>query len=886
MSIRPMLSLPLLAAVSALLASPRPLESNAPAAVGGFAATSSASAQDPSLPGSSQSGSSQDGAALDALLAAQVAAAAQRNAGELAEQALGLRDLAGGSPSGDAALDAALDRRLAEVAAGGADVAPQVRLFLTTCRLQGLDPDAATLVKTLAPVLAATQPDLRAQAIALCASPAFKRLAPEARKDLVVRLLELSADAALEPELRIAASKSAFSIGSGQQRRDARKLMLEFSTSGEPSLQSLGALALADSGDDISGQLREKLQRIALAPGERGELARAHLRNAETLRALERKYRQLEDKDSGQLPPELAEIQAVMEMVHAEHLFGDKFDDEILLDAALDGMLGVLDEHSTYMDPKQFKQFNQELEAEYGGIGAYVGIDPDDDIFSITRPIYSGPAYKAGLQTDDKIVRIDNWPTLGKEQDEIIKRLKGKPGTPVRLYIWQRGMDPGLIERPTEEMAIDITRAQIAIPAVSAQMLPGNIGMVELKEFSRVASSSLRKSLTELQAQGMTALILDLRRNSGGLLNEAVNVASLFLPRGKVITSTDSRVQPSQRYRSSGEMLVPDEIPIVILTSRFTASAAEIVSGALQDHKRAELVGERTFGKGSVQNLRPIAGFPEEPFEDENRNEQWDNWEKFEDKNGNGEFDFGPRVKLTIAQYLLPSGRSIHKQIDRDRNVIFEGGIKPDHAVALERGESWKYEERLRIARLEKLPRDWVDQHWATHRELLRTLAVFDANDPNRYPDFDAFYAKCNTPLSQDDVRELLRGEVRRRVQDDRGAEFPLGDFEDDRQVQAGVKVVLEKLGRKTTDVPEYAATITQDPLEKGASDKLVADVRSHLSGQQSEKVRQALIQELPKLQEMLSAANLDPSKLSGADLETLAAFLAKLKSAEGTPDK
>jgi C-terminal peptidase prc len=880
-----MLSLPLLAAVAALLASPRPLESNAPAAVGRAAVTSSASAQDPSAQVSAQ-GSAQDQAALDALLAAQLAAAAQRGAGELAEQALGLRDLAGGTPSGDAALDAALDRRLAEISAGAADVAPQVRLFLTTCRLQGLEPDAALLAKTLAPALSATQQDLRAQAIALCANLAFKRLAPESRKELVVKLLEISADPVLDPELRIAASKSAFSIGNGAQRRDARKLMLEFSTSSEPNLQSLGVLALADSGDDISGQLRERLQRMTLLPGERGELARAHLRNAEALRALERKYRQLEERDSGQLPPELAEIQAVMDMIHAEHLFGDKFDDELLVDAALDGMLGLLDEHSTYMDPKQFKQFNQELEAEYGGIGAYVGIDPDDDIFSITRPIYSGPAYKAGLQTDDKIVRIDNWPTLGKDQDEIIKRLKGKPGTPVRLYVWQRGMDPGLIERPTDEMAIDITRAQIAIPAVASQMLPGNIGMVELKEFSRVASSSLRKALTELQAQGMGALILDLRRNSGGLLNEAVNVASLFLPRGKVITSTDSRVQASQRYRSSGEMLVPEEIPIVILTSRFTASAAEIVSGALRDHKRAELVGELTFGKGSVQNLRPIAGFPDEPYEDENRNEQWDNWEKYEDTNGNGEYDFGARVKLTIAQYLLPSGSSIHKQLDHDRNVIFPGGIAPDHPVLLDGGEVWKYQERVRIARREKLPRDWVDQHWATHRELLRTLAVFDANDAERYPDFEAFYARCNTPLTPDDVRELLRGEVRRRVQDDRGAEFPLGDFHDDRQVQAGVKVVLEKLGRKLSDVPEYAATIHGNPLEKNPADKLVADVRNHLMTRAASKERQALVQELPRLQEMLSAANLDPSKLSGTDLQTLAEFLAKLKVAEGTPDK
>jgi len=880
MPTRPVLHLPLLLAASALLASPLPPGLRPLPASTASVAPSPAPSQGPAA----------DEAALDALLAEQVAAVAGRSAEELVQQALGLRNLAGGSQAGDAALDAALDRRLAQLSVEGADATPQVRLFLATCRLQGLDADAALLAKAVAPVLEATANELRAQAIALCANGVFKRLAPEARKDLVERLVGLTSQAVLAPELRIAAARSAFAIGTGAQRRDARKLMLEFSTSADPQLQSLGVLALADSGDDISGQLREKLQRLALMPGSEGELARTHLRASDALRALERKYRQLEDKNGGELTPELAEIRSIMEMIHDEHLFGDKFDDTDLLDAALNGMLGTLDEHSTYMDPKQYKQFSQELEAEYGGIGAYVGIDPEDGIFSITRPIYSGPAYKAGLQTDDKIVRIDNWPTLGKDQDEIIKRLKGKPGTKVKLYVWQRGMDGGLIDRPTEDMAIEITRAQIAIPAVAAQMLPGQVGMVELKEFSRVASSSLRQSLEQLQQTGMRALILDLRRNSGGLLNEAVNVASLFLPRGKVITSTDSRVQPSQRYRSSGEMLVPAEIPIVILTSRFTASAAEIVSGALQDHHRAVLVGERTFGKGSVQNLRPIPGFPDEPFVDENRNEHWDNWEKYEDLNGNGEFDFGPRVKLTIAQYLLPDGGSIHRQIDREKNLIFEGGIEPDHDVQLDGGDAWKYQERLRIARKEKLPRAWVDAHWATHRELLRELALYDANEVTRYPDFDDLYARCNTPLSRDDVRELLRGEVRRRVQDDRGAEFPLGDFQDDRQVQAGLKVAFDALGRRLDEVPEYATTIRGNPLEKSPEQRLVADARDVLQGRlgpgMSDQERQALIQELPRLRQMLSSANLDPSKLSGTDLRSLVEFLTKLEGKEGTPDK
>src|SRR5262249_15781449 len=146
------------------------------------------------------------------------------------------------------------------------------------------------------------------------------------------------------------------------------------------------------------------------------------------------------------------------------------------------------------------------------------------------------PAYKAGLHTDDKIVRIDDWPTLtasgSKPTDDIIKRLKGKPGTTVKLYVWRHGMDPALIDRPTEEMAIEITREEITIPPVKSQPPPGNVGLVQLTTFSRVASEELRAKISDMLKHGTKAVILDLRNNAGGLLTEARDVANLFLPKG------------------------------------------------------------------------------------------------------------------------------------------------------------------------------------------------------------------------------------------------------------------------------------------------------------------------------------------------------------------
>jgi len=493
------------------------------------------------------------------------------------------------------------------------------------------------------------------------------------------------------------------------------------------------------------------------------------------------------------------------------------------------------------------------------------------------RPIYSGPAYQHDLRSGDKIMRVDGWDTAGSALNDITKRLKGPAGTKVTLEIYRRGWN--------KIRTFEITRAMIRIPTVNFDILPGKIGYAELTTFGSTTADELEDAMDRMEAAGMKALILDLRDNSGGYLRAAQEVAGKFLDGRQEICyweGRNTRIAPKKRLFSREPERVR-RLPLVVLVNNYSASASEIVSGALQDHKRAKVIGVRTFGKGSVQRFfgletRAAEPFidhprrngyrdqgesfedlnnngswdPSEPFDDRKRpNSRWDKGEPFTDTNGdgrwsegepyedanlngiyndaepytdvnkNGAYDAGPEIKLTIGRYYLPSGRSIHKERDGDGKVIAKGGVLPDEIIKPDVLEGWKVEEWTRITESDALT-DYAATLTKDAPQLVEQLAVSDGRDSAAYPDFGDLFEKLKTPLSKDDVRRILRREIRRQASDLRGKELT-ADFLEDQQLQRALWYVLKMSNVDMGSIPEYAPVakaLPQPTKEEDDKDK------------------------------------------------------------------
>lgn len=299
---------------------------------------------------------------------------------------------------------------------------------------------------------------------------------------------------------------------------------------------------------------------------------------------------------------------------------------ESLLTGAIDGMIeAVKDPHTDFLDRAEYSALMESTRGEFGGIGATIG--RRDEQITIISPLEGTPAYRSGLQPGDEILYVDNASTEGKSVDVVVKEIRGEPGTKVVLTI-RRSM----IEEP---FAVEITRAIIKLDAVPYfGMVDGNIGYVYLRNFSVSADVELRKALDSLFAMGAKKIVFDLRLNSGGLLNEGLMVSELFLPKGRDIVATRGRGERERVFRSQKTYDYVD-FPMVTMVDGGSASASEIVAGALQDWDRSLIIGTTTFGKGSVQNI--VA------------------------------FDDSTALKLTTARWYTPSGRSIDKPLDWDR---------------------------------------------------------------------------------------------------------------------------------------------------------------------------------------------------------------------------
>jgi carboxyl-terminal processing protease len=318
-----------------------------------------------------------------------------------------------------------------------------------------------------------------------------------------------------------------------------------------------------------------------------------------------------------------------------------------LLESALEGMLQNLDPHSAYINVRGWRQFRRQIEGRFGGIGIQIEIDPDTGRLKVFAPMVGTPAYEAGILAGDLIVEIDGQPTEGMNADKAIEVLTGRPGTDVKLNVLHEGSE--------EPEAITVTRAIIDVPSVVGDRRKSNddydlmidhdrkIGYIRISGFIQNTAEELKKALAQVKDEGARGLILDVRDNPGGLLSSAVEVSDLFLDKGEIVSTKGRNTAPKKYEAQPGSPYA--DLPLVVLVNQNSASASEIVAAALQDHKRAKIVGQRTFGKGSVQNLLDLEG-------------------------GNSV------LKLTVASYYRPLGENIHRF--RDSKPTDKWGVHPD----------------------------------------------------------------------------------------------------------------------------------------------------------------------------------------------------------------
>jgi len=307
------------------------------------------------------------------------------------------------------------------------------------------------------------------------------------------------------------------------------------------------------------------------------------------------------------------------ELLLADHEFGATIGDRNLAYAAIDGMMQSLNDRWTvFMTPKEYRSLNEGLDGgNFAGVGIVIDVDPTTKSLLVVQTIDGGPAEKAGLQAGDVILTVDGKTTQGLTTEQDSSLIRGKAGTTVQLTV-QRSGEP-------KPMPVTITRATIQVPSVRSRVLDGDIGYVQVLVFGLTTGQELSSALVKLDKQGVKGVILDLRNNGGGYLDAAIDVSSLFVPEGPIV-SIDSRSKPLTTYDAENTAEAPR--PLAVLVNGFTASASEITSGAIQDSGAGVLIGSRTFGKGVVQTIYPLPD--------------------------------GSAIKITTARYLTPNGRDIN----------------------------------------------------------------------------------------------------------------------------------------------------------------------------------------------------------------------------------
>ena len=324
----------------------------------------------------------------------------------------------------------------------------------------------------------------------------------------------------------------------------------------------------------------------------------------------------------------------VLEKINKQYV--DEIDQSDGMDSAINGLLQSLDPYSSYMSPEIFQEMQTETSGEFGGLGIEVSMEAG--VVKVITPIDDTPASKAGIKAGDYIVKIDNVQVQGKSLSEAVDLMRGLVGTDIELTVRRRGVKKAL--------TFNITREIIEVQSVKSDLLENNIGYIRLTSFNDNSSDQIKKKIKKLKEnENLKAFILDLRNNPGGLLTQAIKISDFFLENGEIV-STKSRKKSENRKWFARKGDITDGKTLVVLINYGSASASEIVAGALKDHKRAIILGENSYGKGSVQSIIPL-------------------------KNKGA-------IRLTVAKYYLPSGKSIS-----------EVGVRPDIEVS-EEGDDFR----------------------------------------------------------------------------------------------------------------------------------------------------------------------------------------------------
>ncbi len=565
------------------------------------------------------------------------------------------------------------------------------------------------------------------------------------------RLGALMNGPALPERLRV---ELAYSLWKLSSRPQAYEVLESIRRDGQSSLARAEAL-LALAQTERFGSLREDVKKLAETPGVIGERAQNILLiNAKLDQDARRD--DFTEKLIGEVVDKIRRYYAIDE--------DDKEQAKLLQPRTLgesgaQALLYSLDQFNDYLNEEDFTDFEAQLKANYGGIGAWVGMR--DKRFTILTPMYDKPAYRAGLKPMDIIDRIDDQDISDMKQNDIVKLLKGEPNSLVKLRVYRRSWK--------EPRSVEVKREVIQIDSVLSQILPGDIGYIKINTFNegdpfrRIKSTAgqVKDALTEFNRRGVKGIILDLANNPGGVLVSGVDVAKLFIGEGKVIVSSRGRRNDRRAttYKAAlGRPFYKESVVVVI--NGGTASAAEIVAGAMRDHNRAPLVGRKSYGKGSVQSLMGV--------------------NTTRDRS---------RIKLTVAKYYLPNGETIHKK-----------GIEPDYKTpeldlsVAEAEARWKIRDQHDI-------QFWLEENdrFTRYEKVYRDLLAFDGYESEAYPEFDSLYETLVAKYPKEKIdRELVRKEIRYGIASylrDYLGEKQYVDLEDNPALQEAVITLGESIG-------------------------------------------------------------------------------------------